>query len=53
VLAFGTDYAVYVHENLQAHHPVGQAKFLESAMTEAAPTLAERVAARVKAAIGG
>lgn len=22
-------YAIYVHENLQAHHPVGQAKFLE------------------------
>ena|SRR3990167_5265998 len=25
-------YAVYVHENLQAHHPVGQAKFLETAV---------------------
>lgn len=22
-------YAVYVHENLEAHHPVGQAKYLE------------------------
>lgn len=22
-------YGIYVHENLQAHHPVGQAKFLE------------------------
>jgi hypothetical protein len=25
-------YAVYVHENLEARHPVGQAKFLEGAL---------------------
>jgi hypothetical protein len=23
------DYAIYVHENLEAHHPVGHAKFME------------------------
>lgn len=37
-------YALYVHENLQAHHPHGQAKFLESAMLEAIPGLADRIA---------
>jgi hypothetical protein len=25
------EYAIYVHENLEAHHPTGQAKFLETA----------------------
>jgi hypothetical protein len=32
IIGFGgpaASYAVYVHENLQAHHPVGQAKYLE------------------------
>ena len=27
-------YAIYVHENLEAKHPVGQAKFLETPMRE-------------------
>src|SRR3990167_2541856 len=37
VLGFGgpsAGYAVYVHENLHAHHPVGQAKFLETPFNE-------------------
>lgn len=29
VVGFTAQYAVYVHENLEAFHPVGQAKFLE------------------------
>jgi hypothetical protein len=28
-VGFQTEYAIYVHEDLQAHHPTGQAKFLE------------------------
>lgn len=28
------EYAVYVHENLESHHRVGEAKFLESAIIE-------------------
>lgn len=28
-VGYSTEYAVYVHENLMAMHPVGQAKFLE------------------------
>lgn len=42
-------YAVYVHEDLHAFHPVGQAKFLESTIVESAPHLAKRVAARMRA----
>lgn len=41
-------YAIYVHENLDAHHDVGQAKFLESVLRESAPFIAARVAKRVK-----
>jgi len=29
LMGFTMSYAIYVHENLQAHHTVGQAKFLE------------------------
>lgn len=49
-IAFGgpaADYAVYVHENLEAHHPVGQAKFLESTLLESAPYLMDRIGKRL------
>lgn len=49
-LSFGglaDDYAIYVHENLDAHHPVGQAKFLESTLVESQPYMGERIARRV------
>jgi len=45
-------YAVYVHENLTARHPVGRAKFYESALVEAAPGLPDRLAARIRARLG-
>ena len=51
VLGFGgpaTPYAVYVHENLEAYHRVGRAKFLESAVMDALPNLADRVGRRVR-----
>jgi len=51
-LAYGTDYAIYVHEILTASHPVGQAKFLESAVNEAAPEFAARLKADVLDRIG-
>ncbi len=53
-LGFGgpaIDYAVAVHENLESHHDVGQAKFLESVLLESAPFLAQRIAARMN--LGG
>lgn len=40
-------YAIYVHENLEAFHKVGQAKFLESTLMESLPHLPARVAARM------
>lgn len=45
-------YAMIVHENLDAYHPVGQAKFLESTLYESAPHMAERVADRLRARYG-
>ena len=40
---------VTVHENLDAFHRVGQAKFLESVLVESRPYLAARVARRMNA----
>lgn len=41
-------YAVYVHENLDAFHSVGQAKFIESVVLESRPFMAQRVARRLR-----
>jgi hypothetical protein len=51
LLQFGgsaAGYAIYVHENLEAVHPVGQAKYLESVLLESAPFMAERVGRRIE-----
>jgi uncharacterized membrane protein YdfJ with MMPL/SSD domain len=45
-VGFSTGYAIYVHENLTAHHPVGQAKFLE----EPARTMAAEIGRVVREA---
>lgn len=42
-LTFGTDYAVFVHENLNARHRVGEAKFLERAVQATARDFARRI----------
>lgn len=50
-LAFGgsaTDYAIYVHENLLARHPVGQAKYLEQPFLEEAPKLGAVIAGAIR-----
>jgi hypothetical protein len=41
-------YAIYVHEDLEAFHKVGQAKYLESVIFESRPHMAARVARRVE-----
>jgi hypothetical protein len=50
-LSFGgpaAGYAIYVHENLQANHPRGgQAKFLETAVLNAASFLPQRLVSRI------
>ena len=40
-------YAIPVHENLTAHHSVGQAKYLESVLNESAPYMISRLARRL------
>jgi hypothetical protein len=41
-------YALYVHEDLEAFHRVGQAKYLESVLMESAPYLMARFAKRLR-----
>ena len=40
-------YAIFVHENPDAFHPVGQWKFMESVINESRPHMAERVGRRL------
>lgn len=40
-------YAFIVHEDLEAFHKQGQAKYIEQPLSESAPYLAERVAKRI------
>lgn len=50
-ITFGSDnvdYAGYVHENLEANHPIGQAKFLERAMNEEESSYAADLAHEVR-----
>lgn len=46
-----SEYAVFVHENLNASHPVGEAKFLERPFLEAAPNMPRNMADSVEAAL--
>lgn len=43
------EYALIVHEDLDAYHKNGEAKFIESTLQESASSMAERIAARLKA----
>lgn len=45
-------YALYVHENLQAHHHVGRAKYLEGPAMELMPELEATVARVLGEALG-
>lgn len=47
-VGFEEEYAIYVHENLEAHHDVGQAKFLEQPLKENADRYAEHVKNKVQ-----
>jgi hypothetical protein len=40
-------YAIYVHENPDAFHPIGQWKFMESVLDESAPHMTNRVGRRL------
>jgi hypothetical protein len=47
-VGFGTDYAVFVHEDTAARHVTGEAKFLEKALAQRASGFTERLARRAK-----
>jgi hypothetical protein len=48
ILGYGTDYGVYVHENLMArHHPPTRAKFLEIPVLQRAPLITRNIATRL------
>ena len=43
-----TPYDIYVHENPDAIHPIGQWKFMESVLNESAPHMGRRLATRMR-----
>ena len=46
-ISFSTEYAVPVHENLDAHHPERQPKFLESVMDERESDVIQAIGKRI------
>ncbi len=51
-LGFNTPYAIPVHENLTARHPVGQAKYLEEPMLAASKTIGADVKSAIEKSLG-
>lgn len=49
VVGYGQNYARFVHENLEAHHPVGQAKFLEKPSRTKRPVMVAIIGKMLKA----
>jgi hypothetical protein len=47
-VGFGAAYALWVHENMDSYHPTGQAKFLESALTENSGAVLDAIARKAK-----
>jgi hypothetical protein len=47
-VGYTAPYTVYVHENLQNNHPVGQAKFLEQPARQMASELAHLIASELR-----
>ena len=41
-------YAIFVHENPDAIHPIGQWKFMESVLNESAPHMGRRLAVHMR-----
>ena len=48
-----TEYSIYVHENLEANHPHGKAKYLEDPMVRQVNGIAGRIADKVERATKG
>lgn len=47
-LTYGTEYAIWVHERTELRHSVGEAKFLEKALTKTAATFVGDVTAKIR-----
>jgi len=47
-IGYNTEYAIYVHENLQANHPKGKAKYLEDPVNENMNNLERRIAKAIQ-----
>lgn len=47
------DYAVYVHENLEAYHPHGKAKYLEDPLTRQVNGISGRIADKIERSMKG
>lgn len=48
VVGYTVNYAIYVHENMEASHPIGQAKFLERPAREHAKEIGRIVRTAMK-----
>lgn len=48
IVGFEEEYSIFVHENLEAHHNIGQAKFLEQPLKENADKYVEYVRDKVQ-----
>ena len=48
-----TEYSIYVHENLQAFHPHGKAKYLEDPLTRQVSGISGRIADKIERAMKG
>jgi hypothetical protein len=51
-LGFDAEYAVYVHEDLEAFHSNGEAKFVESVLNQSKRNFNDRVVADMKKELG-
>ncbi len=47
-VGYTQEYAVFVHENLEAHHPIGQAKFLEQPARDLRPDMIALIRAEAR-----
>ena len=52
-IGFGAAYAAAVHERLSARHPIGQAKYLETAMRSLSGKFTAFVQDQIRSATGG
>lgn len=52
IMGFAAHHAIFVHEDLEAFHVRGQAKFFEIPWNESSPHFLERVAADIKKDLG-